>query len=71
VKLPRDVTGAEAVRALQRHGFVLVRQTGSHQILRKAGVSVVVPQHKSLKPGTLKGLIAQAGLSVPKFLEEL
>ncbi|MBI5385334.1 MAG: type II toxin-antitoxin system HicA family toxin [Verrucomicrobia bacterium] len=71
MKLPRDVSGAEAARALQRRGFVPLRQTGSHLILRKEGSTVVVPQHKPLKPGTLKGLIEQAGMTVEEFVEEL
>ena len=35
------------------------------------GELVVVPQHKTLKPGTLKGVIEQAGVSVEQFLREL
>ncbi|HET7626146.1 MAG TPA: type II toxin-antitoxin system HicA family toxin [Verrucomicrobiae bacterium] len=51
MKLPRDVTGQEAARALKRLGFIQLRQTGSHLILRKTGRTVVVPQHKPIKPG--------------------
>jgi predicted RNA binding protein YcfA (HicA-like mRNA interferase family) len=71
VKLPRDVNGVEAVRALKRFGFVELRQTGSHLILRKENRTVVVPQHKSLKPGTLKGIIEQAGLTLEQFVAKL
>lgn len=71
MKLPRDVNGSEAVRALRRLGFEAIRQTGSHCILRKIGLTVVVPQHKPIKPGTLKALIAQAGLTVEEFVEKL
>jgi predicted RNA binding protein YcfA (HicA-like mRNA interferase family) len=71
VKLPRDVSGVEAARALKRLGFVELRQTGSHLILRKEGRTVVVPQHKPLKPGTLKGIVEQAGLTLEQFVAEL
>jgi predicted RNA binding protein YcfA (HicA-like mRNA interferase family) len=71
VKLPRDVSGGEAARALQRLGFVVQRQTGSHLILRRAGRTVVVPQHKPLKPGTLKGVLEQADVSLEDFTGEL
>ena len=71
MKIPRDVNGAEAARALKRFGFAQVRQTGSHLILRKEGRTVVVPQHKPLKPGTLKGIIEQADLTLEQFVEEL
>jgi predicted RNA binding protein YcfA (HicA-like mRNA interferase family) len=71
MKLPRDINGEEAARALQRLGFVRTRQTGSHLIMRNQGRTVVVPQHKPLKPGTLKGIISQAGLTVEEFMEIL
>ena len=71
MKLPRDVTGEQAVRALRRFGFAEVRQAGSRRILRKEGRMVVVPQHRPIKPGTLKGLIEQAGLAVEAFAAQL
>lgn len=71
MKLPRDVTGAQATRALQRVGFVVQRQTGSHLILRRDARTVVVPQHKPIKPGTLKGVIEQAGLTLQEFVDQL
>ena len=71
MKLPRDVNGAEAARALRRLGFEIQRQTGSHLVLRRANRTVVVPQHKPLKPGTLKGVLEQAGVSTEEFVREL
>jgi predicted RNA binding protein YcfA (HicA-like mRNA interferase family) len=71
VRIPRDVNGADAVKALRRLGFVELRQTGSHLIMRKEGRTVVVPMHKPIKPGTLKGLIEQAGVSVEAFCAEV
>ena len=71
MKIPRDVNGVEAVRALKRFGFVQLRQTGSHLILRKENRTVVVPQHKPLKPGTLKGIVEQSGLTLEQFVKEL
>jgi predicted RNA binding protein YcfA (HicA-like mRNA interferase family) len=71
VKLPRDVNGSEAARALKRFGYVVQRQTGSHLIVRRENRTVVVPQHKPLKPGTLKGIIEQAGLTLEQFVDAL
>jgi predicted RNA binding protein YcfA (HicA-like mRNA interferase family) len=71
MKVPRDVNGLEAVAALKRLGFADVRQTGSHRILRKAARTVVVPMHRPIKPGTLKSLIEQAGLTMEDFAGEL
>lgn len=48
------------VRALGRLGFLQVRQRGSHVVLRKGVVGTVVPMHKELAIGTLKGILKQA-----------
>jgi predicted RNA binding protein YcfA (HicA-like mRNA interferase family) len=53
MKIPRDVNGSEAVRALRRAGYETLRQTGSHLIMRKAGRAVVVPQHKPTCPAPI------------------
>lgn len=39
--------------------------------MRKEERTVVVPQHKPIKPGTLRGIIEQAGLTVEEFVSEL
>jgi predicted RNA binding protein YcfA (HicA-like mRNA interferase family) len=71
MRLPRDVNGEHAVRALCRLGFSDLRQSGSHRILRKDGRTVVVPMHRPIKPGTLKGIIEQAGVKVEEFAASL
>jgi len=65
------VSGAEAVRALQKLGFVVLRQKGSHIIMRCGTAGCVVPQHRELKIGTLSGLLKQAGVLPDKFIEAL
>lgn len=71
MRVPRNVHGDEAAKALIRLGFWKVRQTGSHLIMRKGERTVVVPQHKPIKPGTLAGLVAQAGVSMEEFAKAL
>jgi len=71
LKTPRDIHGSDAVKALRRLGFESIRQTGSHHVMRKEGRSVVVPMHKPIKPGTLRGLLDQADLSVEEFVGAL
>ncbi|UJP02320.1 MAG: type II toxin-antitoxin system HicA family toxin, partial [Nitrosomonas sp.] len=61
-KLP-VVSGMEAIRALERLGFTVVRQRGSHIILRRGAAGCVVPNHHELKTGTLAGILKQAGIS--------
>ena len=70
------VNGATVVRALRRGGFVVDRIAGSHHILAYPGDptrTVTVPVHsgRDLKPGTLRAIIRQAGLSVEDFGELL
>lgn len=65
------VSGAEAIRALEHLGFVVIRQRGSHIILRKGSQGCVVPNHRELKLGTLSGVLKQAGVSVEEFIGAL
>jgi len=53
-KLPTDVSGERLRRALERAGFVLSRQRGSHMIMRRENppARVVVPNHKVIRLGT-------------------
>jgi len=69
-KLPR-VSGAEAVRALQRLGFAVARQRGSHIVMRRGSSGCVVPNHRELKTGTLAGVLKQAGVSAEDFRKVL
>ena len=66
-KLPR-VSGAEAVRILERLGFAVVRQRGSHIVMRRGAAGCVVPNHREIKLGTLAGVLRQAGVSVDEFV---
>jgi predicted RNA binding protein YcfA (HicA-like mRNA interferase family) len=72
-KLPTDLSGREVRSALERAGFIFRRQTGSHMILRRADpyARAVVPDHKQLRPGTLRRIIADAGLTVEQFMQLL
>jgi predicted RNA binding protein YcfA (HicA-like mRNA interferase family) len=65
-KLPR-MSGAECVAALERLGFVAVRQRGSHVVMRRDDRGCVVPLHRELKVGTLRGILKQAGIAPDQF----
>ena len=73
-KLP-SVSGERVVRALERAGFVVLRQKGSHVSLeRRAGEQVfktVVPMHSELAKGTLSDILKQSGITLDQFLELL
>ena len=65
------ISGAEAIRALQKLGFVIARQKGSHVILRRGSTGCVVPNHKEIKIGTLSSVLKQAGVSTDEFMAAL
>jgi predicted RNA binding protein YcfA (HicA-like mRNA interferase family) len=67
----RLCSGAEAVRKLQRAGWSVARQKGSHVMLTKPGYqwTLSIPQHDELGPGLLRKLLRQAGLTVKEFNE--
>ena len=70
-KLPRGLSGQAVVKALQRAGFYVKRQKGSHIVLRRNNpfVQVVVPDHKSVDTGTLATILDGADLSVEDFIK--
>ena len=65
------VSGATAIRALERLGFAIVRQRGSHVMLRRGASGCVVPNHRELKLGTLRGVLKQAGVAPGDFIAAL
>jgi predicted RNA binding protein YcfA (HicA-like mRNA interferase family) len=71
-KLPR-ISGRECISALQKAGFHIRRQRGSHVILRRDDPfsQLVVPDHRELDRGTLRAIIRQADLSIDEFVELL
>lgn len=71
-KLP-SISGRECVKALNKSGFYLKRQQGSHMILRRdiPLMQVVVPDHKKLDRGTLRVIIRQIDMSISEFIDLL
>jgi predicted RNA binding protein YcfA (HicA-like mRNA interferase family) len=60
MKTPRDVSGAELVKALRKFGYEFMRQAGSHIMIETEENGqhlVVVPNHNPIKVGTLSGII--------------
>lgn len=73
-KLP-VVSGQEAIRVLERLGYEVVRQRGSHIRLRHPRDPQKRPptnsDHRALKPGLLRKLRRDAQLDVEEFLRLL
>lgn len=68
-RLP-SISGRECVRALEKAGFVAIRQKGSHIFMRRDNpfAQTVVPDHKTIHRGTLRNIIRQSGMTVDEFL---
>jgi len=70
-KLP-VVSGHQVIKALERIGYRIVRQRGSHIRLRDEAdpnhLPLTVPNHKTIKPGLLRKILRDADLTVDEFL---
>ncbi len=73
-KIP-SVSYQEVIHALQRNGWVVVRQRGSHIRLQKhtstETLKLTIPAHRPIKRSTLSHILKYANLSVEDFLELL
>jgi predicted RNA binding protein YcfA (HicA-like mRNA interferase family) len=68
------VSGRDVVKALEKIGYALDRQRGSHMILRQQTPPhrrLTVPDHDEVAKGTLRAIIRQAGLTVEEFIQLL
>jgi predicted RNA binding protein YcfA (HicA-like mRNA interferase family) len=67
------LSGREVVKVFRRLGWYVARQRGSHIILVKEGhiATLSVPDHHEVARGTLRSLIARAGLTIEEFLNAL
>jgi predicted RNA binding protein YcfA (HicA-like mRNA interferase family) len=65
----------QILRALQRDGWTIVRQRGSHirlqKRVRRELLKLTVPAHRPVKRSTLAHILKQARLSVAQFLKLL
>ena len=79
MKVPRDVNASELIKLLERHGYVVIRQTGSHIRLTKVidgkEHAITIPNHKPIKIGTLqniaKDICANNRIDIGEFYSHL
>ena len=74
MKLPRDLSGAELAKALQRVGYQVTRQAGSHLRLTTALPAqhhITIPLHDQLKVGTLAAILGDVAEHLKVSREEL
>jgi len=71
-KLP-NLSGKEVIGKLERFGYKVVRQKGSHVRLKHSDSNlhkpITVPLHSSIKPGLLHNIIKDAQLSLEEFID--
>jgi predicted RNA binding protein YcfA (HicA-like mRNA interferase family) len=74
MRLPRDLSGTELVKALSRVGYRVTRQTGSHVRLtidQPSQHHVTIPAHDPLKVGTLSGILNDVSRHLKMTRDEL
>lgn len=74
MRFPRDLGGPELIAALQRAGYEVTRQKGSHVRLttqRNGEHHVTIPLHRPLRIGTLAGIIADVAAHLEIDREQL
>lgn len=62
------LTSQEVVRKLEKMGFKIISQRGSHKKLRKENYVVIVPMHPEIAKGTLRSILLQAGIELEHFI---
>jgi len=74
VKVP-SLPYTQIIKALQRDGWTVVRQRGSHIRLQKHVadelLKITIPAHRPVKQSTLSHILKQARIDVDRFLELL
>jgi len=67
------ISGRECVKALERAGFMVRRQQGSHIVLRRNApfAQTVMPDHRTLDRGTLRAILRPAGVDVDDLIRLL
>jgi len=75
LRLPRDISGEDLIQALSRFGFERVRQDGSHvrltSLMMGSPCHVSVPLHRSLKVGTLGGIVTGVARYLDRDRDEI
>ena len=70
----RPLPAQKIIKVLEKTGFKIIRQKGSHVIMmNEKGVRVVIPVHpgKDVKPGLIRAIIKEAGLKREEFFKLL
>jgi len=75
MKLP-IVSGEQIIKLLQKEGFSVTRQKGSHISLHKrledgSIILIVIPKKREIKKGTLLSIIKQSRMNREEFISKI
>jgi predicted RNA binding protein YcfA (HicA-like mRNA interferase family) len=67
--MSKTFSGKDLIKALRRMGFIVDHQHGSHIFLHniEKNISVIVPNHKELRIGTLHNILNKVGISIEEL----
>ena len=74
MRLPRDISGLDLARKLEKLGYRITRQTGSHMRLstqEKGEQHITITQHKDLRVGTLHAILTDVADHLDMDRDEL
>ncbi|XHX80757.1 MAG: type II toxin-antitoxin system HicA family toxin [Stenomitos frigidus ULC029] len=74
MKLPRDLDGSQLAQALNKLGYKIIRQTGSHIRLttqQHGEHHITIPNHSPLKVGTLNAILKDVADHLGRSRDEL
>ena len=74
MKLPRGVSADQLIRALERLGYTVIRQKGSHvRLFHQAAPvhSISVPLHDPLKIGTFHRILAEVAQAQSVSIQDI
>jgi predicted RNA binding protein YcfA (HicA-like mRNA interferase family) len=73
--MPRDISGHRLATLLARYGYQVTRQTGSHMrltsMLQGYSHHITIPQHRSLRVGTLHAIVSDVALYLNRSVQDL
>ncbi len=73
--MPKLYSARQVIKALQRSGFIIISQKGSHIKLRKtidgSVFSPIIPNNKEIAMGTLQSILRQAGITKDELDENI
>lgn len=69
--MSKTFSGRDLIRALRRLGFIIDHQRGSHIFLHniEKNQTVLIPNHKEIKKGTLHSILKKVGISIDELKE--